>query len=200
MNLMNEFLVITFTAIVLQNAIFARGLGSSKDTIMMSSPKRILLFGSTLTFITVISSLLAWPFNYLLHANEQFATPLHLRYILVLCSICIVFTLLYLLTKNYLPVLHYYLKSMIALASFNCAVLGSMLIAFNGNYGLLKTIGFAFGSGVGYTLALLLIYEGKRRIVLSDVPRAFRGVPITLLYIGILSLAIYGLIGHQLPT
>ena len=64
----------------------------------------------------------------------------------------------------------------------------------------MKTCGFAFGSGAGYTLALLLISEGRKRIALSDVPRAFRGLPVALIYIGILSLAIYGLIGHQLPT
>ena len=79
-------------------------------------------------------------------------------------------------------------------------MLGTILIAFSGGYGFVKTVGFAFGSGIGYTAAPLLVREGRRRIALSDVPRAFRGLPIMLLYIGILSLAIYGLIGHQLPT
>ena len=76
----------------------------------------------------------------------------------------------------------------------------SLLIAFSGSYGLVQTVGFALGSGIGYTLAILLLCEGRRRIALSDVPRAFRGMPVMLLYAGILSLAIYGLIGHQLPT
>jgi electron transport complex protein RnfA len=99
-----------------------------------------------------------------------------------------------------MPVLHYHIRNITVLASFNCAVLGSILIAFGGNYGFIKTAGFALGSGTGFTLALLLIYEGKRRIMLSDIPRSFRGLPVMLLYIGIFSLAVYGLIGHQLPT
>ena len=94
----------------------------------------------------------------------------------------------------------YPLRRDAANAAFSCAVLGTILIAFSGGYGFVKTVGFAFGSGIGYTAALLLVREGRRRIALSDVPRAFRGLPIMLLYIGILSLAIYGLIGHQLPT
>ena len=60
MDAIYQFLIVVLTAIVLQNAVFTRGLGSSKGTLMMSSPKKILFFGGTLTFIAVFSSLLAW--------------------------------------------------------------------------------------------------------------------------------------------
>lgn len=200
MSYIQEFLLAILTAIVLQNAAFTRGLGSSKSMLTFSNIKRILLFGSTLTLVTTLSALLAWPFNHLLRQNERSAGPLHLRYLIALASICIVYIALYLVTKYFMPMLHYHLRSIISAAAFNCAVLGSILIAFAENYSLLKTVGFALGSGIGYTAALLLIYEGRRRLLLSNIPRAFRGMPIMLLYIGILSLAIYGLIGHQLPT
>lgn len=202
MNVLSEFLIIALSAVVLQNAIFTRGLGSSKDTLMMQSPRRIFSFGAALTFITVVSAAFAWPLNRLLR-EHRLASRLGIRYltsVVTLVCICIVFTLLYLVTKTWFPRIHYLLRRDAASAAFSCAVLGTILIAFSGGYGFVKTLGFALGSGAGYTAALLLVREGRCRIALSDVPRAFRGLPVMLLYIGILSLAIYGLIGHQLPT
>ena len=169
---------------------------------MMGAPRRIFAFGAALTFITVVSAALAWPLNRLLR-EQQLSTRLGIRYltsISTLACVCAVFTLLYLVTRAWFPRIHYPLRRDAANAAFSCAVLGTILIAFSGGYGFVKTVCFAFGSGIGYTAALRLVREGRRRIALSDVPRAFRGLPIMLLYIGILSLAIYGLIGHQLPT
>ena len=59
MNVLSEFLIIALSAAVLQNAVFTRGLGSSRDTLMMGAPRRIFAFGAALTFITVVSAALA---------------------------------------------------------------------------------------------------------------------------------------------
>lgn len=56
MNVLSEFLIIALSAAVLQNAVFTRGLGSSRDTLMMGAPRRIFAFGAALTFITVVSA------------------------------------------------------------------------------------------------------------------------------------------------
>ena len=80
-------------------------------------------------------------------------------------------------------------------ATFNCCVLGTLLVAASQNYNLLQSIGFGFGSGVGYLVAVLVVDEGRRRLRSKDIPHIFRGLPSVLIYIGILSLAIYGLVG-----
>ena len=43
--------------------------------------------------------------------------------------------------------------------------------------------------------AVLVVDEGRRRLRSKDIPHIFRGLPSVLIYIGILSLAIYGLVG-----
>ena len=53
------------------------------------------------------------------------------------------------------------------------------------------------GSGVGYLLAVLLVTEAQHRLRSKAIPSAFRGLPITLVYIGVLALAIYGFTGHS---
>ena len=49
-----------------------------------------------------------------------------------------------------------------------------------------------------YVLAVQVVTEGQRKLQSDAVPATFRGLPITLLYIGILALAIYGFTGHML--
>ncbi|MBC8584502.1 Rnf-Nqr domain containing protein [Youxingia wuxianensis] len=197
MDLLSEFLVTILVAIVMQNAVFTRAFGFTKGTISINKPRKIIFFGSTITGVMLATAIIAWPLNYWLREyNRQNA----LRYLLYIGCLCIIFVAVHLVTKYFVPKLHFYYRTMLPFAVFNSAVLGSLLIAAGEGYGYLKTLGFAIGSGVGYTLALLLIHEGKKRIHLSQVPRSFRGLPIMILYIGIFSLAIYGLIGHQLPT
>ena len=51
--------------------------------------------------------------------------------------------------------------------------------------------------GLGYLLAVMLVTEADRRLRSEAIPEAFRGLPITLIYIGVLALAIYGFTGHS---
>ena len=60
----------------------------------------------------------------------------------------------------------------------------------------LLNFGVALGSGVGYVLAVQVVLEGQRKLDSEKVPGIFRGLPVALLYIGILALAIYGFTGH----
>ena len=50
--------------------------------------------------------------------------------------------------------------------------------------------GFGLGSGLGYLLAVMLVTEADRRLRSEAIPEAFRGLPITLIYIGVLALLI----------
>ena len=82
------------------------------------------------------------------------------------------------------------------LAIFNCAVIGALFL--NSNYGsdLPSYIGYGFGSGVGFFLACFLLNIARERLDSDKIPRIFRGYPIMLIYIGIVSLALNILIGY----
>lgn len=195
-----DFFIAILTAVVLQNVIFTRGLGSAKAEMSLPNTRTILMHGACLTAITASSSIVAWLVNHLLRTSRTLGPMVQLRYVATLICIALAYVGAYYICKQWIWKAYYYLHKEMGKIAFNSAVLGSLLIAFASGYGFFKTVGFAIGSGVGYTAALLLVNEGRRRIALCDVPRPFRGFPITLLYVGIVSLAIYGLIGHQLPT
>ena len=200
MELVRNFLFILLTAALMQNTVFARAMGIGRETTQLSSPEKIFLFGGSLTYVAFFSALLTYPLALLCEHFIALENQTIARYLLAILMICLVYLVSWLVTRRFLPVVHYYIRELFAAATFNCAVLGTVLITYVSNYSFAFTLVYAVGSGIGYTLALLLIHEGNRRIALSDIPRSFRRLPITILYIGILSLAIYGLIGHQLPT
>ena len=82
-------------------------------------------------------------------------------------------------------------------AALNSCVLGTVLVERTQSFTLMQSLGFGLGSGVGYLLAVLLVTEAQHRLRSKAIPSAFRGLPITLVYIGVLALAIYGFTGHS---
>ena len=59
---------------------------------------------------------------------------------------------------------------------------------------VMQAVGVFFSYAV---LAVMLVTEADRRLRSEAIPEAFRGLPITLIYIGVLALAIYGFTGHS---
>ncbi len=82
-------------------------------------------------------------------------------------------------------------------AAVNSGVLGTVLVARTQSFTLEQSMGFGLGSGLGYLLAVMLVTEADHRLRSEAIPEAFRGLPITLVYIGVLALAIYGFSGHS---
>ena len=89
------------------------------------------------------------------------------------------------------------LLRIVPLAALNSCVLGTVLVERTQSFTLGQSWGFGFGSGLGYVLAVLLVTEARHRLRSKAIPEAFRGLPITLVYIGVLALAIYGFTGHS---
>ena len=87
-------------------------------------------------------------------------------------------------------------RAQVTLVGSSTAVLGTLLICTNQNYTLAQSIACGLGSAVGYVFIIFIVREGRRRLRSKDVPAIFQGLPSSLIYIGILSLAIYGLVGH----
>ncbi|MEF9983300.1 MAG: Rnf-Nqr domain containing protein [Oscillospiraceae bacterium] len=192
-----EFIFIMLAAITFENAIFTRALGVNQIIFRIKDVKSVLIFGSIITGVLTISNII----NYFLNQTfTYFLVPNYIKYTLFVISIIFAFVIISFVTKKLYPEKYNNLKIMLTMASFNCCIQGVLIISVLQKLSLVMSIAYALGSGIGFTIALLMIYIGKERISMLNVPKAFKGLPIMLLYIGILSLAIYGLIGHQLPS
>ena len=198
LNYTGTFFSMMLVAIFLENTIFSRTLGNSTVLLMLRKKINLLLFGIILTTITVIASIITYFVNPLLQNLEYryYITPL--VYVAIIGAVYIAAVLLVSALPNRFSK---EIKPMIHLSAFNCTVLGALLLINS-----LKTIsfwsaiGFGLGTGLGFMLAVFLLAVSYSYLYSNHIPKPFRGFPITMMYIGILSMAFYGLIGHQLPV
>ncbi len=192
-----SFIITMLVAMAAENAIFAKGLGTSKMLFEIESISTTIKFGGMITLITTLSSLISFNIN---NFTRAFDMRIYHRGILFCIAVCIVYGIVCTIMRSIDLKMFRRYRLMLAIASFNSSVHGALVLAAMRNLNLFDTIAYALGSGIGFTIALILIYNCKQRLLIANIPQTFRGLPITLIYIGILSLAIYGLIGYQLPS
>jgi electron transport complex protein RnfA len=116
-----------------------------------------------------------------------------LLYILV---ISFIYILSLILVWRFFPKVFKRIKAYVHLSVFNCSVLGALFVNSLSGESLSHYIGFGIGTGLGFFLAGYLLYIAHPRLNSELVPAAFRGLPITLVYIGVISLALYAFVGY----
>ena len=189
------FLAALLTAIAVENTVFARALGMTRPVLYLNSAKTGMIYGVVFTWMVTASSAMASVVNWLL-IDVSYAR--YVRPIGFLLCVGIVYVLTTFVSGTYIPRLFRQIRRILPLTTFNTALFGALYMSIQQD--IVKSIGYALGTGVGYTAAILILYYAQKRLASSPVPRSFRGMPILMVYIGLLSLAVYGLIGHALPT
>ena len=190
-----EFFAYAILAVFAQNAIFTRALGVSRLVHLVGDDSvSSATFAALLTAVHLIATPIGYWANGLIRPLEYraYIRPL----VFVLCSAAAFFIVLLLLLLIFRGRGVSRLVPVLPMATFNCCILGTLLITTTQSFTLLQMMGFALGTSIGYALALVVVTEGQHRLQNPNIPAPFRGLPATLLYIGIVSLAIYGFTGH----
>ena len=192
-----QFFSMMLTALFIENIIFTRALGTSWMFYLVKRPKEILQYTLILSVVVTLSGLIGYPIRGLIHNAEERHVLVPIMYIGVMS---LVYIAVYFFVKKVLPGKFEHFGMNLGVAVFNCASLGSLLIPAGARLDLISTIGYGIGMSFGFGFAVVIMGYGLTRLEYCRVPKAFRGVPIALTYLGLLSLAFYGLVGHQLPT
>ena len=200
LNSILTFFAYSVQAIGAQNVIFTRGLGLSSGLRMINYPRKdTLYFCGALTFFQIINSMLVYFISPVINRSflseySRFITPVLIVVCCALSYMIVVFGLSMTIKKSTFRKIIHSLTG----ASINSAIVGTIILTLSSGFNLIETIGFAFGSSIGYFLAMLLISEGERKLRHDLIPENFRGLPVTLIYISVLALAVYGLTGHSM--
>ena len=91
--------------------------------------------------------------------------------------------------------LYHALGIFLPLITVNCAILGASLFLVIRNYSFWQSIGFGFGAGVGWALAITLMAGLQQKMRYSNIPKPFRGVAIVMIITGVMALAFLGFAG-----
>ena len=191
------FIVTAVTALAVENAVFARALGLGRETMFMNSARSGILLGGVLTWMCVLSSLFVALVNFLIAGSAYIVMIRPMAY---LAGIVAVYLLTALTIHKGLAAYRERLMQTLPISTFNTALFGAFYISASQTFNFFQTTGYALGTGAGYTAALLITYFARKRLAISPIPRSFRGLPVLLIYLGLISLAVYGLIGQRLPT
>ena len=197
MNSLIGIFTLLLTALVLQNAVFSRALDVTALLAIPFEKKSLRLFGLILTGVSTIASLLAGLLNPLMGQwkNVQYLRPV--LYIILLAALYGIVCLV--LDGKKRDWLRDHTALLIA-AFFNCAAYGAMALTVYSSYNWLESAASGMGVGLSFLLAVFLLEQGKRCMSICNIPKSFRGLPAELVYVGLISLSLYGLIGHQLAA
>ena len=195
LHLVGVFFSYAVLAIFAQNAIFTRGLGVSRLVQLVGDKRTSSWWFALMLCITqVLVAPLAFYAGRLLAPLPNRAQLRPVVYLACIAVVCLFELVVLKLAKG--PRSGQLIR-ILPIAAVNSGVLGTVLVERTQSFTLEQSIGFGIGSGLGYLLAVMLVTEAQNRLRSRVIPEAFRGLPITLIYIGVLALAIYGFTGHS---
>jgi electron transport complex protein RnfA len=97
--------------------------------------------------------------------------------------------------KKVSPALYDALGVYLPLITTNCAVLGVALLNVEKDFDLVESIVNGFASALGFTVAIILMAGIRERMAYNDIPKVFKGFPITLVTATLMAMAFYGFSG-----
>lgn len=187
---MPKTLLLFLTAAFVQNLVLTTGIGSSIVLRIVRDPKNLGLFSLFLTGFCLLTVVAFYPIDALIGISVLAKL---LRPVIIIAIASLWYLLAVTVFERAFPHFYEYTRTLLPLAAFNNVVVSVALIA-NHQFEctLLDCVGLAFGACVGFVIIAFLAAEGADRLNNAEMPKAFRGMPSMLVYLGLLALALCG--------
>ena len=196
-----EYLIIIISAIFVNNILLSQFLGICPFLGVSNKLSTAVGMSGAVCFVMTLATLVTYLLqNYVLD-------PLGIGFMQTISFILVIAALVQMVEivlKKVSPSLYQALGIFLPLITTNCAVLGVALIVvtkeftFGGDAHMLnlgESVVYAFATSLGFGLAMTLFAGLREQLALSDVPKAFKGIPIALVTAGILAMAVMGFSG-----
>lgn len=179
-------------ASLINNFVFTRFLGLC--IFFGVSKKMGTAVGMSITFTSVmmVSASLSWiVFQFVL-------IPFQITFLKIVMFIGIIAGLVQAsdtIMRKIAPALFYKLGIYLALISTNCIIVAVPIISTSEKFNFIENLAFALGSGLGFSLALIIMASIREKLELAEVPPIFKGLPIAFITSGLIALAFTGFSG-----
>ena len=148
--------------------------------------------GVAVTFVMLLATSVTWPIQKFLLDRFDLGYLQTIVFILVIAALV---QFVEIVLKKYVPALHASLGIYLPLITTNCAVLGVTINNIRDGYTFLESMVSSLGCGIGFLFAMVLFSGVRSRLEDADPPKAFQGLPITLIAAAITSLSLFGFSG-----
>jgi len=99
---------------------------------------------------------------------------------------------------KFFPALYNALGVFLPLITVNCAILGASLFMVERDYTFGESVVYGAGAGIGFALAIVALAGIREKLKYSDVPEGLRGLGITFITVGLMSLGFMSFSGISL--
>lgn len=189
---MKEMLIILFSAILTENFVLNKFMGICPFLGVSKKMNSALGMSAAVTFVMVMATALTWPvYTYLLEPNGLE----YLNTVAFILIIALFVQLVEIIIKRYLPPLYRSLGIYLPLITTNCAVLGVTILNIDNTFNFAQSVFNALGGGLGFALALIIFAGVRERVDAADIPKAFKGIPATLVAASIVAMSFVGFSG-----
>ena len=186
-------LVIFIAAVFTHNIALTYLLGMCPMLAMSRHLNTAIGMGLAVILVMVITTTINWILLHFVLIPTGSEIMSYLVYIIVIASVV---QLLEMIIEKFFPRLQSSFGIFLPLITVNCTILAVALFMALRNYNLPQTILFAFGSGIGWAIAISIIAAIREKLLLvADVPNGLKGAGITMVVAGILALAFFGFSG-----
>ncbi len=200
---MEHAIALLCRSIFVDNMIFAYFLGMCSYLAVSKNVKTSLGLGLAVTFVLVITE----PINYLLQTHVLGPNCLvdgvedlsYLSFILFIAIIAGITQLVEMAVEKFSPSLYAALGIFLPLIAVNCAIMGASLFMQQriklpmDNAQAISNIGdsiaYALGSGLGWTLAIVMFGAIREKMEYSDIPKPLQGMGIAFITVGLMAMA-----------
>lgn len=185
-------LVILIAAIFTNNILLANFLGMCSFIACSRQIGTSLGLGVAVTFVMTTTTAI----NYVVYHHVLVPLNLtHLTFIVFIAVIAAFVQFVEMFVERFSLKLYFALGIFLPLITVNCAILGASLFMIIREYSFMQTLGFGFGAGVGWAVAIVLMAGLRQKMRYSNVPKPFEGVAVAMIITGVLAMAFMGFAG-----
>ncbi|HEX9021732.1 MAG TPA: Rnf-Nqr domain containing protein [Nitrospirota bacterium] len=190
--MLQHFLTIFIASALINNFVFTRYLGLCIFFGVTKRMETAIGMSFTFTAVMLVEAVLNWAiYNYVL-------IPYSLEFLKIVIFIGTVAAFVQAadtIMKKVAPALYYKLGIYLALIVTNCIILAVPLVMSDEKYNFFESVSMAIGSGLGFSMALIIMASIREKLDLADVPKSFQGLPISFVLTGLIALAFLGFSG-----
>ena len=184
-----SIVTILLAGVLTNNYVLSRFLGICPFLGVSKKLGQATGMGIAVTFVMLVATAVTYPLQMYVLNTLGMGYMQTIVFILVIAALV---QFVEMALKKFIPSLHASLGVYLPLITTNCAVLGVTINNINDGYNFAESMVSSLGCGLGFLLAMVIFSGVRSTMETSDIPKAFRGLPITLVAASIVSLAFMG--------
>lgn len=192
MDTFKALVVILMSSVLVNNYVLSRFLGICPFLGVSKKLNQAVGMGIAVIFVMLMATAVTWPIQMYVLNTLGLGYAQNIVFILVIAALV---QFIEIVLKKFIPSLHKSLGVYLPLITTNCAVLGVTINNILDGYNFVESMVSSLGCGLGFLLAMVL-FSGVRSLIDERlVPKAFKGLPVTLIAASFVSLAFFGFAG-----